>query len=138
MRTLFRDPARILALIGAVLMIAGSPLPWYRIGTRRWSGLDEGADGAILLGLGVLIVVLVTIGHGLLTADVPPARYLLLGVGVIAGGLSITAFVAVRVTVARAQGVGSFESGLFVAGIGALMTAAGGAVFVLRESRRPR
>ena len=116
-------------------MMVGAIVPWYGIGTREWVGLDVGGDGTIVLGFGVVIALLVTLGGGLFSSDVAPARFALLGLSVLAAGFAVTARQATAVLVREGGDVARFESFLYIVGAGAALAVIGASVVTLRASR---
>ena len=128
-----RDPARTLAFLGAVLITIGCATPWYRLGTRVRTGLDEGVDGGMLLALSMFIAALATFGYALHRAEIPPARYVLLGFGVVAVGLCATAYQGVNAILREAPGIGTLERGLYLVAAGALLALWGGGLAAVRN-----
>jgi hypothetical protein len=130
--SLWRQPARLAAAIGAVAMVFGALLPWAigvlpKAGPRQLGGLNAPGDGVFMIACAVGILVLLAI-RGLAEARNPIGRVI---------PLFIVAAVAIvwlqDYGVARAEvdtwlgfgGTGSVGIGLWLIGAGIVLMGAG-------------
>jgi hypothetical protein len=140
-RPLLRDPVRLGLVTGAIVMAIAMLLPWAEghIGflAKQFGGLDGAADGLIMSGLGIVLVVLVRTPEFLESSDggrrwVP----MLIGLACVAlwllggqqGLMEIKSW-------EEDSGGGSLAVGWWLAGVGALLVAIVGSYASLR--RRP-
>jgi len=136
---LLHDPLRIGLLAGAVVMAIGGFLPWAEghVGflPKQFGGLDGAADGTIMGGLAVVLIVIVRMPEFLESAD-GGRRW----VPMIIGLASIALWLLGRQQAESAirsweddGGGGSLQFGYWVAGVGAIAVAVLGSFASLRR-----
>jgi hypothetical protein len=137
-RPLWRDPLRLALAAGAVLLVLAGTLPWAQglIGLLAvsHSALEGAADGAILVGLAVVLLVLAR-DRSAADATTPSFRYMPMAVGfaclaVWALGVQ-ESLLDIRHWVDD-DGSGALSAGAWVAGIGAAIVALAGTTMSLR------
>ena len=139
-RALLRDPARLLLLGSAVLITAGSILPWVSgtsefVGRISWNGMDGKGDGGVLSFLAILLAAYGLWGQRIVDSWAP-VRYvpgLLMAMVV---PVYVVAFRETARLISEGVGVGRLEIGLYVVGLG-LVLGVPGAVLTYLEARSP-
>lgn len=134
-----RDPLRLTSAVGAILLIVGSALPWAtglvgRLAVSH-SALDGAADGAILMVLGIVQLVL-TRDRSMATATTTAVRYAPLGLGLVCLGIWGLGVQAALIDIGHwidDDGSGALAIGAWIAGLGGavLVAVAGTATSLL-------
>jgi amino acid transporter len=130
----------VLLVVGAVVMIVGSFMPWIHGQTRRagfldWTGIDDTGEGGMLLVCALIVLGFVR-WRGSLEDIEPRTRWLPLLVAIAATFLWVIPLRKILGLVYEVPGGARTQFGLFLAGIGVLFTL-GGAVLASRAWADP-
>lgn len=138
-----RDPPRALIVVGGLLAIVASPLPWLtRIGnppaeTRTgWSGTADG----FLLAVVAIVLIALALSRGAGSSRSRGLRLMPAGLGALAAVLGFGSLRALENQVdlwERGGATGVYEPWVFVAVAGAGIVAAGGVWLGIRQSLQP-
>jgi hypothetical protein len=132
--SLLRDPLRLGLVSGAVVMAIGGFLPWAEghIGflPKQFGGLDGAADGTIMAGLAVVLVVIVRTPEFLESAD-GGRRWVPMIIGLASIALWLLGRQQAEAAIRSWEddgGGGTLQVGYWVAGLGAAAVALFGSV----------
>jgi hypothetical protein len=140
-RSLFRDPIRAGLVAGAIVMAVGAFMPWAEghVGLlpKQFGGLDGAADGLIMSGFAIVLLVIARSPDFLESAD-GARRWAPMLIGLACLALWLLGRQQAEMAIHSWQedsGGGTLSVGWWVAGVGTLIVAVVGSIASLR--RRP-
>jgi len=140
-RSLFRDPVRAGLVVGATVMAIGAFMPWAEghVGflPKQFGGLDGAADGLIMSGFAIVLLVIARSPDFLESAD-GARRWAPMLIGLACLALWLLGRQQAEMAIhswEEDSGGGALSIGWWVAGVGTLIVAVAGSTASLR--RRP-
>ena len=138
-RAIFRDPIRAGLVVGAIVMAIGSFMPWAEghVGllAKEFGGLDGAADGLIMSGLAIVLLVIARSPDFLQSTD-GARRWAPMLIGLACLALWLLGRQQAEMAIhswEEDSGGGTLAVGWWVAGVGTLIVAVVGSIASLRR-----